>query len=111
MRGRRRLSDDLNRLPRQGFHLGAAPYEPGDALAGAWHHDAASARETAFGQPFCFTANFHLGALPSKPIELPPNGARAFICNMRAFHKEESSLKRDEIAARQLHVLKTFGAH
>jgi hypothetical protein len=32
--------------------------------------------------------------------------SRAFVKDMRAFHAESNALKRDEIAARQLHALK-----
>jgi hypothetical protein len=39
--------------------------------------------------------------MPRKPIEIPPAAARAFVEDMRAFHKA----KTDEIAARQLHEL------
>jgi hypothetical protein len=41
-----------------------------------------------------------------KPIELPPAVARAFVKDVRAFLVEKSLIKRDEIAARQLHALK-----
>jgi hypothetical protein len=44
--------------------------------------------------------------MPRKPIELPPAVARAFVKDMRAFLAEENAIKRDEIAARQLHALK-----
>ena len=44
--------------------------------------------------------------MPRKPIELPPAIARAFVNDMRAFLAEENAIKRDEIAARQLHALK-----
>jgi hypothetical protein len=37
-----------------------------------------------------------------KPLELPPEAARRFFEDMRAFHGERSPIKRDEIAARQL---------
>jgi hypothetical protein len=40
--------------------------------------------------------------MPSKPIELPPEVARAFVRDMRAFHAEKSPIKRDEIASRQI---------
>jgi hypothetical protein len=39
-------------------------------------------------------------------IELPPAVARRFVEDMRAFHAEPNAIKRDEIAARQLHGLK-----
>jgi hypothetical protein len=41
-----------------------------------------------------------------KPIELPPAVAKAFVGDMRAYFAEEDRLKRDEIALRQLHVLR-----
>ena len=44
--------------------------------------------------------------MPRKPIELPPAVARRFIEDMLAFHAEPNSIKRDEIAARQLHALR-----
>ncbi len=44
--------------------------------------------------------------MPSKPLELPPAVARRFVDDMRAFHAEPNAIKRDEIAARQLHALK-----
>jgi hypothetical protein len=48
----------------------------------------------------------------NKPIELPPDVAKAFIRDMRAFFAETSPLKRDEIASRQIHVLRQFqGKH
>ena len=40
-----------------------------------------------------------------KPLELPPEVARRFFEDMRAFHRERDPTKRDEIAARQLHAL------
>ena len=43
--------------------------------------------------------------MPHKPIELPPAVARRFVEDMRAFHAEPNAIKRDEIAARQLHAL------
>jgi hypothetical protein len=47
----------------------------------------------------------HIQAMP-KFIELPPAVARRFVEDMRAFHAEPNAIKRDEIAARQLHGLK-----
>ena len=44
--------------------------------------------------------------MPRKPIELQPAVARRFVEDMRAFHAEENAVKRDEIAARQLHALR-----
>jgi len=46
--------------------------------------------------------------MPSKPIELPPQVAKAFARDMRAFFKAKNQLKQDEIAARQLHALWAF---
>ena len=43
-----------------------------------------------------------------KPLELPPEVARRFFEDMRAFHRERSPIKRDEIAARQLHALRGY---
>jgi hypothetical protein len=40
-----------------------------------------------------------------KPLGLPPEVALRFFEDMRAFHRERSPIKRDEIAARQLHTL------
>jgi hypothetical protein len=41
-----------------------------------------------------------------KPIELPPEVAKAFVRDMRAFHAEKSPIKRD--ASRQIHVLRQY---
>jgi hypothetical protein len=46
------------------------------------------------------------GHMSRKPIELPPAVTRAFVKDMRAFFAEKNAIKRDEIAARQLHALK-----
>ena len=46
--------------------------------------------------------------MPSNPIELPPQVAKAFVRDMRAFFKAKNQLKQDEIAARQLHALHAF---
>ena len=48
--------------------------------------------------------------MPSKPLDLPMEIAKTFIKDMRAFHAEPNSIRRDEIAARQLHVLKQHHA-
>jgi hypothetical protein len=45
--------------------------------------------------------------MPRKPIELPPAVARVFE-DMHAFLKEENAIKRDAIAARQLHALRPY---
>lgn len=45
--------------------------------------------------------------MPSKPIELPPEVAKAFVLDMRAFFAAgDTSVKADGIVARQLHALK-----
>lgn len=44
--------------------------------------------------------------MSSKPIELPPEVAKAFIRYMHAFFAEKSTIKADAIAANQLHALK-----
>jgi hypothetical protein len=43
-----------------------------------------------------------------KRPELPPELARRFFEDMRAFHREPNPIKRDEIAARQLHALQAY---
>jgi hypothetical protein len=43
-----------------------------------------------------------------KPLDLPPDVARAFVKDMKAFFAEENGYKQDEIALRQLHALKEF---
>jgi hypothetical protein len=58
----------------------------------------------------CFVA--YIGGMPGKPLELPIAIAKAFLRDMRAFHAEKSPLKRDEIASRQIHVLRQYqGQH
>lgn len=42
------------------------------------------------------------------PLDLPPAVARAFVKDMKAYFAEQNAIKRDEIAARQLHALKEF---
>jgi hypothetical protein len=44
--------------------------------------------------------------MPRKPIELPPDFARRFAEDMRAWFAETNLIKRDEIASRQLHALR-----
>jgi len=39
-------------------------------------------------------------------MELPPEVARRFVQDMKAFHRETNPIKRDEIAVRQLHALR-----
>ncbi|NLS69612.1 hypothetical protein E3H11_11935 [Bradyrhizobium brasilense] len=40
-----------------------------------------------------------------KALEIPPDVARQFAANMRAFHAEYDPLKRDEIAADTRHLI------
>ncbi|UPK40449.1 hypothetical protein IVB18_26305 [Bradyrhizobium sp. 186] len=40
------------------------------------------------------------------PLELPPGTGRAFLRDMAAYFAADTELKRDEIAARQLHILR-----
>ena len=48
--------------------------------------------------------------MPRKLLDLPFAVAREFVRDMRAFHAEQCPIKRDEIAARQIHVLRQFQA-
>ena len=41
-----------------------------------------------------------------KPLDLPPDIARAFVDDMRAYFAEENPIKRDGIAVRQLRALR-----
>jgi hypothetical protein len=41
-------------------------------------------------------------------IELPPEIARRFFEDLRAYQREGNPLKADEIAARQLHALRQY---
>jgi hypothetical protein len=40
------------------------------------------------------------------PLEIPPEIARRFFEDLRAFHREKNPIKADEIAGRQLHALR-----
>jgi hypothetical protein len=44
--------------------------------------------------------------MSSKPLDLPIEVAKAFVRDMRAFHAAKDSLKKDEIAAKQLWLLR-----
>jgi hypothetical protein len=44
--------------------------------------------------------------MPRKLIKLAPGVARRFVEDMRAYFAETNLIKRDEIAARQLHALR-----
>jgi hypothetical protein len=44
----------------------------------------------------------------SKPLEIPPEIARRFFEDLRAFHREKNPVKADEIAGRQLHALRQY---
>jgi hypothetical protein len=41
-----------------------------------------------------------------KPIELPPEAAKAFVRDMKAFFRAKGQLMQDEIAAKQVWLLK-----
>jgi hypothetical protein len=41
-----------------------------------------------------------------KPLDLPPDVARAFVDDMRAYFAEENPIKREGIAVRQLRALR-----
>jgi hypothetical protein len=43
----------------------------------------------------------------SRPLE-PPEVARRFFKDLRAFHAEKDAVKADAIAARQLHALRQY---
>ena len=43
-----------------------------------------------------------------KPLDLPPDVARAFVRDMLAYFAETNAIKRDEIAARQMTVLRQY---
>jgi hypothetical protein len=43
-----------------------------------------------------------------KPIELPPEVARSFVKDMRAYFAEKDAIKRDEIAGRQMFALRQY---
>ena len=46
--------------------------------------------------------------MPRKPIDLPPAIARAFVADRLAFLAESNQIKRDEIAGRQMAVLRQY---
>jgi hypothetical protein len=48
--------------------------------------------------------------MPRKPIELPPEVAQRFVEDMHAYFAEKNGIKRDEIAGRQMHVLREYQA-
>jgi hypothetical protein len=48
----------------------------------------------------------HIHPLPQKPLDLPMPLTKAFVKDMRAFHAEQSQIRRDEIAFRQLKALR-----
>jgi len=67
-----------------------------------------SSAEIAATDPFCQLGCVAAGVfeyriknqMPSKPIELPPSVAQAFVRDMRAFFQAKDQLKQDEIASR-----------
>lgn len=48
----------------------------------------------------------YIRVTPRKPIELPADVVRTFVEDMRAFLPSRTRIRRDEIAARQLHALR-----
>jgi hypothetical protein len=46
--------------------------------------------------------------MPSKPFELLPAAAKAFVRDMKALFRAKDLLDQDEIASRQLHALLAF---
>jgi len=50
----------------------------------------------------------YIRPMPHKPLELPPEVAEAFVADMRAFFAEPNPIKRDEIAIRQMSVLRQY---
>jgi hypothetical protein len=46
--------------------------------------------------------------MPSKPIELPPDVAKAFVKHMRDFYAEPSAIRRDHIAGDAAFMLKSY---
>ena len=48
----------------------------------------------------------YLPSMPSKSLDLPMDVAKNFVRDMRAYFAEPNNIKRDEIAARQLHALR-----
>jgi hypothetical protein len=46
--------------------------------------------------------------MPRKQLEVPPAAARAFVKDRLAFHSEPNTIKRGEIASRQLQVLRGY---
>jgi hypothetical protein len=43
--------------------------------------------------------------MAKSPTDLPPEVAKAFVRDMRAYFEEENPIKRDEIAVLQMHSL------
>jgi hypothetical protein len=52
--------------------------------------------------------NAYFACMPRKPIELPPEVAKAFVKDLRAFRAESNAIKRDEIAGRQVDALRQY---
>lgn len=53
-------------------------------------------------------AGAYLGRMLRNQPDIPPQAAQAFVADMRAFFRETSQLKQDEIAARQCWALQAF---
>ena len=43
-----------------------------------------------------------------KPLDLPMKAAKSFMKDLKLYHAEPNAIRRDEIAARQLHALREF---
>jgi hypothetical protein len=52
-------------------------------------------RRPAFQTDRIFSRGPYISAMPSKPIELPPRVAQAFVKDMRAFLATQNTLKQD----------------
>jgi hypothetical protein len=50
----------------------------------------------------------YIWRMPRKPTELPPAIARRSVEDMGAYFSEKNLVKRDEIAGRQMHVLRQY---
>src|SRR5262245_3632252 len=101
--------DSLVRPPRESFEYRNLTLEMRKAAKSVRQKALAPALEAVPTRRFAKGAPAsYLQAMPSKPIDLPPEVAKAFVRDMRAFFKEENAIKRDEIAGRQLFALSAF---
>ncbi|WOH78341.1 hypothetical protein RX327_20475 [Bradyrhizobium sp. BEA-2-5] len=44
-------------------------------------------------------------AITRKPLEIPPEAARQFLADMKAYHAEQDDIRRDRIAVATRHML------